>query len=42
MGTADCRLHGGSFYFGSASAPGLDGSTLAVKGNMIVVLVQYR
>ncbi|WWC88083.1 uncharacterized protein L201_002987 [Kwoniella dendrophila CBS 6074] len=35
-------IHGGSFTAGSASAPGLDGSKLAVKGNMIVVALQYR
>ncbi|WVR03752.1 hypothetical protein IAU60_000747 [Kwoniella sp. DSM 27419] len=35
-------IHGGSFVQGGASAPGLDGSTLASKGNMIVVLLQYR
>ncbi|KAI9632736.1 Alpha/Beta hydrolase protein [Dioszegia hungarica] len=35
-------IHGGSFYAGSASSPGLDGSVLATKGNMIVVVLQYR
>ncbi|WWD05609.1 hypothetical protein V865_003690 [Kwoniella europaea PYCC6329] len=35
-------LHGGSYIAGSASAPGLDGSDLAVKGNIIVVVLQYR
>ncbi|WVQ78797.1 hypothetical protein IAT38_000888 [Cryptococcus sp. DSM 104549] len=35
-------LHGGSFIEGSASAPGLDGSKLAVRGEMIVVVLQYR
>ncbi|KAL0252305.1 hypothetical protein I308_101694 [Cryptococcus tetragattii IND107] len=35
-------IHGGSFTQGGASAPGLDGSKLAVKGDMIVVVLQYR
>nr|XP_031858475.1 uncharacterized protein CI109_006120 [Kwoniella shandongensis]KAA5525547.1 hypothetical protein CI109_006120 [Kwoniella shandongensis] len=35
-------VHGGSFMEGSASAPGLDGSKLATKGNMIVIVLQYR
>ncbi|KAK8861641.1 hypothetical protein IAR55_002464 [Kwoniella newhampshirensis] len=35
-------IHGGSFTAGSASTPGLDGSKLATKGNMIVVVLQYR
>ncbi|GFZ42490.1 hypothetical protein JCM24511_00205 [Saitozyma sp. JCM 24511] len=35
-------VHGGSFVAGGASAPGLDGSNLALKGNMIVVVLQYR
>nr|XP_019001775.1 uncharacterized protein I203_05482 [Kwoniella mangroviensis CBS 8507]OCF65236.1 hypothetical protein I203_05482 [Kwoniella mangroviensis CBS 8507] len=35
-------LHGGSYITGSASAPGLDGSKLAVQGNIIVVVLQYR
>ncbi|WVW80223.1 hypothetical protein I302_102201 [Kwoniella bestiolae CBS 10118] len=35
-------VHGGSHIAGSASAPGLDGSNLAVKGDMIVVVLQYR
>ncbi|KAK4690037.1 hypothetical protein P7C73_g12, partial [Tremellales sp. Uapishka_1] len=35
-------LHGGSFVSGSAAAPGLDGSALASRGNMIVVVLQYR
>ncbi|KAL7424729.1 hypothetical protein Q5752_000413 [Cryptotrichosporon argae] len=35
-------IHGGSYYEGSASAPGLDGSALATSGNIIVVVVQYR
>ncbi|KAG5647317.1 hypothetical protein DXG03_000855 [Asterophora parasitica] len=35
-------LHGGSFIVGSATAPGLDGSKLAVATNSIVAVVQYR
>ncbi|WWC60394.1 uncharacterized protein I303_102966 [Kwoniella dejecticola CBS 10117] len=35
-------IHGGSYTAGSASAPGLGGSKLAVKGNMIVIVLQYR
>ncbi|OXC70360.1 hypothetical protein AYX13_01272 [Cryptococcus neoformans] len=35
-------IHGGSFVGGGASGPGLDGSNLAVKGDMIVVVLQYR
>ncbi|RXK37208.1 hypothetical protein M231_05498 [Tremella mesenterica] len=35
-------IHGGSYYEGSVAAPGLDGSTLAAKGNIIVVVLQYR
>ncbi|ORX33249.1 Alpha/Beta hydrolase protein, partial [Kockovaella imperatae] len=35
-------IHGGSNYFGSASAPGLDGSQLASSGNIMVVVIQYR
>lgn len=35
-------IHGGSFMSGSASAPGLVGSKLAVEGGMTVVVVQYR
>ncbi|WVQ73418.1 hypothetical protein IAR50_002990 [Cryptococcus sp. DSM 104548] len=35
-------IHGGSFVQGSTSAPGLDGSVLATKGNMIVIMLQYR
>ncbi|KAK1927610.1 Alpha/Beta hydrolase protein [Papiliotrema laurentii] len=34
-------VHGGSFVSGSASAPGLDGSTLA-QGGIIVIVIQYR
>lgn len=36
------RIHGGSFIVGSATAPGLDGSNLAVATNSIVAVVQYR
>lgn len=36
------RVHGGSFVAGSTSAPGLDGSKLAVEGDMVVILLQYR
>lgn len=36
------RLHGGSFVAGSASDAEIDGSTLAVEGNMVVITVQYR
>ncbi|GAA98688.1 uncharacterized protein L969DRAFT_91390 [Mixia osmundae IAM 14324] len=35
-------LEGGSFVSGSETAAGLDGATLAVNGNMIVVVLQYR
>ncbi|KAF8517588.1 alpha/beta-hydrolase [Hysterangium stoloniferum] len=35
-------VHGGSFIVGSASNPGLDGSSLAVATNSIVAVVQYR
>ncbi|KAF5380850.1 hypothetical protein D9615_004107 [Tricholomella constricta] len=35
-------IHGGSFVVGSATAPGLDGSKLAVATNSIVAVVQYR
>ncbi|OCF40049.1 hypothetical protein I317_06124 [Kwoniella heveanensis CBS 569] len=35
-------IHGGSFYAGSASAPGLDGSKLASTGDIIVIVIQYR
>lgn len=35
-------IHGGSFISGSASAAGLDGSSLAVATNSIVAVVQYR
>ncbi|WVF65861.1 hypothetical protein IAT40_000598 [Kwoniella sp. CBS 6097] len=35
-------IHGGSFYEGSASAPGLDGSKLASTGDIIVIVLQYR
>ena len=36
------RIHGGSFIVGSATAPGLDGSNLAIATNSIVAVVQYR
>ncbi|KAF8651475.1 hypothetical protein AX16_004774 [Volvariella volvacea WC 439] len=35
-------IHGGSFYVGSATAPGLDGSQLAIATQSIVAVVQYR
>ncbi|WVQ93495.1 hypothetical protein IAU59_000569 [Kwoniella sp. CBS 9459] len=35
-------IHGGSFYEGSASAPGLDGSRLASESEIVVVVLQYR
>ncbi|KAG9014930.1 hypothetical protein FRB90_005034 [Tulasnella sp. 427] len=35
-------FHGGSFYAGSATDPGLEGSKLAKQMNGIVVYVQYR
>lgn len=35
-------IHGGSFYVGSATAAGLDGSNLAIATNSIVATVQYR
>jgi hypothetical protein len=35
-------VHGGSFIAGSATAPGLDGSKLAVATNSIVAVMQYR
>ncbi|KAI0934568.1 hypothetical protein AcV5_006369 [Taiwanofungus camphoratus] len=35
-------IHGGSFLTGSATDPGLDGSTLAAATNSIVAVVQYR
>ncbi|KXN92182.1 Crystal protein [Leucoagaricus sp. SymC.cos] len=35
-------IHGGSFILGSASAAGLDGSSLAIATNSIVAVVQYR
>jgi hypothetical protein len=37
----DRRLHGGSFVRGSATAPGIDGSALAKKG-VVVVVLQFR
>ena len=41
LAIAERRVHGGSFVSGSASAPGLDGSTLA-QGMIIVIVIQYR
>ncbi|KIP04759.1 hypothetical protein PHLGIDRAFT_129302 [Phlebiopsis gigantea 11061_1 CR5-6] len=35
-------IHGGSFTSGSATGPGLDGSSLATATNSIVAVVQYR
>ena len=35
-------VHGGSFIEGSASNPGLDGSSLAKATNSVVAVVQYR
>jgi carboxylesterase type B len=35
-------VHGGSYLAGAASAPGLDGSQLALIGKMVVVVLQYR
>ncbi|KAM0748262.1 alpha/beta-hydrolase [Meredithblackwellia eburnea MCA 4105] len=35
-------LHGGSFYAGSSTMSGLDGTTLVNSQNMLVVTVQYR
>ncbi|KIJ53952.1 hypothetical protein M422DRAFT_201057 [Sphaerobolus stellatus SS14] len=35
-------FHGGSFLWGSASDPALDGSKLAIATNSIVAVVQYR
>jgi carboxylesterase type B len=35
-------IHGGSYYVGSATDPGLDGSALAVATNSIVAVIQYR
>ncbi|TFK54644.1 alpha/beta-hydrolase [Heliocybe sulcata] len=35
-------IHGGSFIVGSATGPGLDGSSLASATNSIVAVVQYR
>ncbi|EJD02233.1 alpha/beta-hydrolase [Fomitiporia mediterranea MF3/22] len=35
-------IHGGSFVVGSATGPGLDGSTLAQATNSIVAVIQYR
>jgi len=35
-------IHGGSYYYGSTSDPGLDGSSFAEATNSIVITVQYR
>ncbi|TFY76542.1 hypothetical protein EWM64_g7471, partial [Hericium alpestre] len=35
-------IHGGSFIQGSATGPGLDGSSLAKATNSIVAVIQYR
>ncbi|KAJ7085678.1 alpha/beta-hydrolase [Mycena belliarum] len=35
-------IHGGSFISGSATAPGLSGSKLAIATNSIVAVMQYR
>lgn len=35
-------IHGGTFVSGSSTMSGLDGSNLATKRNMIVVVLQYR
>ncbi|KAH9079154.1 alpha beta-hydrolase [Lactarius deliciosus] len=35
-------IHGGSFIYGSATAPGLDGTNLAKATSAIVIVVQYR
>ncbi|KZT26637.1 alpha/beta-hydrolase [Neolentinus lepideus HHB14362 ss-1] len=35
-------IHGGSFIVGSATGPGLDGSSLAIATNSIIAVVQYR
>ncbi|KAK4049051.1 hypothetical protein OIV83_004413 [Microbotryomycetes sp. JL201] len=35
-------LHGGSFYYGSTTAYGIDGSDLVKRENVVVVTVQYR
>ncbi|KAF8330047.1 Alpha/Beta hydrolase protein [Cantharellus anzutake] len=35
-------IHGGSFYYGAATNPGLDGSTFALSTGSIVVTLQYR
>ena len=36
------RIHGGSFIVGSATAPGIGGSKLAIATGSIVAVVQYR
>jgi carboxylesterase type B len=35
-------IHGGSYYYGSTSDPGLDGSYFAEATNSIVITIQYR
>ncbi|CBQ71350.1 related to para-nitrobenzyl esterase [Sporisorium reilianum SRZ2] len=35
-------VHGGSFVQGASTAPGLDGSWLATRYNIVVVTIQYR
>jgi para-nitrobenzyl esterase len=35
-------IHGGGYTIGSASRPRLHGATLAIKGNIVVVSIQYR
>lgn len=35
-------IHGGSFVYASSTDAGLDGSTLADKGGIIVITIQYR
>lgn len=35
-------LHGGSYVYGSSSAPGLDGSVFASTNQAVVVTLQYR
>ncbi|MFX0033458.1 MAG: carboxylesterase/lipase family protein [Promethearchaeota archaeon] len=35
-------IHGGSFIFGGSSSPIFDGSTLAHRGNVVIVTINYR
>lgn len=35
-------IHGGGFNFGSGSVPGVDGSILAARGDVVVVTVNHR